>query len=93
MNCSNISRTALVAALAIGLGACSGGLFGGGDGKKVTPTMGERQPILSRIETGAKVDPALADDKNLDEVQTITLAYTFFVWDDAPEAASVGGSR
>lgn len=39
------------------------------------------------------VDPALADDKNLDEVQTITLAYTFFVWDDAPEAASVGGSR
>ena len=61
MNCSNISRTALVAALAIGLGACSGGLFGGGDGKKVTPTMGERQPILSRIETGAKVDPALAD--------------------------------
>ena len=39
------------------------------------------------------VDPALADDKNLDEVQTITLAYTFFVWDDAPEAASVGGSQ
>ena len=39
------------------------------------------------------VDPALADDKNLDEVQTITLAYTFFVWDDAPETASVGGSR
>lgn len=39
------------------------------------------------------VDPALADDKNLDEVQTITLAYTFFAWDDAPEAASVGGSQ
>ena len=29
------------------------------------------------------VDPALADDENLDEVQTITLAYTFFRWDDA----------
>ena len=28
------------------------------------------------------VDPGLADDKNLDEVQTITLAYTFFPWDD-----------
>ncbi|MBX7483048.1 PQQ-binding-like beta-propeller repeat protein [Qipengyuania qiaonensis] len=60
MNCKNLSRTAFVAVLAAGLGACSGGLFGGGD-KKVTPTMGERQPILSRIETGAKVDPALAD--------------------------------
>ena len=29
------------------------------------------------------VDPELASDKNLDEVQTITLAYTFFPWDDA----------
>nr|WP_247711040.1 PQQ-binding-like beta-propeller repeat protein [Qipengyuania vesicularis] len=39
--------------------ACSGGLFGGGD-KKDTPTVGNRTPILSRIESGAKVDPALA---------------------------------
>ncbi len=42
------------------------------------------------------VDPALADDKNLDEVRTITLAYTFFLWDDAPEdagkLAGVGGA-
>lgn len=53
-------RTALVAVSALALGACNGGLFGGGDGKKATPTVGERQPILSRIESGAKVDPALA---------------------------------
>lgn len=39
------------------------------------------------------IDPALADDKNLDEVQTITLAYTFFVWDDAPQTASLGGAK
>jgi len=53
-----------------------------------------------RLEPGEKmsmpvayfIDPALADDPNLDEVQTVTLAYTFFLWDDAP-AASVGGSR
>ena len=59
MNRKNLSRTAIVAALAVGLGACSGGLFGGGD-KKETPTVGERQPILSRIQSGAQVDPALA---------------------------------
>jgi outer membrane protein assembly factor BamB len=61
MNRTHLSRSALVVALAIGLGACAGGgLFGGGKDKKVTPTLGDRQPILSRIETGAKVDPALA---------------------------------
>jgi len=36
------------------------------------------------------VDPALADDKNLDEVQTITLAYTFFRWDDGEEGVEDG---
>ena len=40
---------------------CSGGLFGGGDGdRSVTPTVGDRVPVLSRIESGASVDPNLA---------------------------------
>ncbi|MEX0644227.1 MAG: cytochrome c oxidase assembly protein [Parvularculaceae bacterium] len=36
------------------------------------------------------IDPALADDPNLDEVETVTLAYTFFPWDDddAPAASA-----
>lgn len=38
------------------------------------------------------VDPALAEDENLAEVQTITLAYTFFAFDDEPDASvGVGG--
>ena len=56
----SMTRNALTAALlATALAGCSGGLFGGGD-KKSTPTVGERTPILSRIESGAKVDPSLA---------------------------------
>ena len=54
-----VSRSLAAAALALAVGACSGGLFGGG-GPKTTPTVGEREPILSRIESGAAVDPALA---------------------------------
>ena len=46
-----------VLALAIGLSGC--GVFGGKGGPK-TPTVGNRVPILSRIESGAKVDPTLA---------------------------------
>lgn len=51
-----------------------------------------------RLEPGEKVsmpvtyfiDPAIARDRNLDDVQTITLSYTFFRWDDAetPRAKS-----
>ncbi|WP_225009071.1 MULTISPECIES: outer membrane protein assembly factor BamB family protein [Novosphingobium] len=42
------------AALAIALGGCAG------KGKvKTTPTMGERVPVLSRIEAGTKVDTAI----------------------------------
>ena len=39
---------------------CAGGLFGGGDDESVTPTVGNRVPVLSRIESGASVDPSLA---------------------------------
>ncbi|SMQ73558.1 PQQ-like domain-containing protein [Altererythrobacter xiamenensis] len=60
MNKAIRTRSIFAATLAaMVLSGCSGGLFGGGD-KKTTPTVGERIPVLSRIETGAKVDPALA---------------------------------
>jgi len=48
----------IAAALVLGLTGC--GVLGGGKGPRKTPTLGERIPILSRIESGAKVDPALA---------------------------------
>lgn len=60
MTHSKIARAALLAGImAAGLTGCKGGLFGGGD-DKTTPTIGNRMPILSRIESGAEVDPALA---------------------------------
>lgn len=43
--------------LLLALSGC--GVFGGKD-KPATPTVGKRIPILSKVETGAKVDPALA---------------------------------
>lgn len=55
-----LARTGLFGALTLGLSACAGGLFGGGRDDDTTPTVGNRIPILSRIETGAQVDPALA---------------------------------
>ena len=48
----------LVALLAVSLGAC--GVIGGNKKAKSTPTLGKRMPVLSRIESGAKVDPSLA---------------------------------
>lgn len=50
------ARAGVALALGLALSAC--GVFGG-DGKKVTPTVGNRVPVLSRIES-AKVDPSLA---------------------------------
>lgn len=61
------------------LAGCEGGLFGGG--KKTTPTVGNRTPILSRIESGAEVDPALAS-------VTVVLPPA----QNNPEWAQVGGS-
>lgn len=52
-------RPLAATAISLALAGCAGGLFGGGD-RKDTPTVGDRMPILSRIESGAKVDPALA---------------------------------
>jgi outer membrane protein assembly factor BamB len=55
---ANVStRLAMAALLAASLAGC--GVFGGKGGPK-TPTVGERIPILSRIESGARVDPDLA---------------------------------
>lgn len=50
-------RFAAPLVLAVALSGC--GVFGGKD-KPSTPTVGNRIAILSRVETGAKVDPALA---------------------------------
>ena len=50
-------RFALPAMMALALSGC--GIFGG-DGPAKTPTVGNREPVLSRIEAGAQVDPALA---------------------------------
>ncbi|MEL6707462.1 MAG: PQQ-binding-like beta-propeller repeat protein [Pseudomonadota bacterium] len=53
------ARTALIAgALAAALTGCAGnGLFG--KREKTTPTIGDRTPILSRIESGTAVNPGL----------------------------------
>ncbi len=56
---SHLGRAAASVILLGSVAACSGGLFGGGD-KKDTPTIGERIPVLSRIESGATVDPSLS---------------------------------
>lgn len=61
MHSNKISRRigagSLAVVLALALSGC--GVFSG-KGKPTTPTVGNRIPILSRVDTGAKVDPALA---------------------------------
>ena len=52
-------RFAVPVALILALGLSGCGVFGG-KGKPTTPTVGNRIPILSRVESGAKIDPALA---------------------------------
>lgn len=52
-------RLAVPLALALALGLSGCGMIGGSKGGPKTPTVGERIPILSRIESGARVDPAL----------------------------------
>ena len=53
---SRLLALPLALVLATTLAGC--GILGGKGGPK-TPTVGDRVPILSRIESGAKVDPAL----------------------------------
>ncbi|MGV3554967.1 MAG: PQQ-binding-like beta-propeller repeat protein [Croceibacterium sp.] len=55
---SPLRRAASIAALAALLGGCS--VFGGKDDPK-TPTIGNRQPILSQIAQTVTADPALAN--------------------------------
>lgn len=55
---ANKSLIRLTAPLAFALALSGCGVFGGKD-KPTTPTVGKRVPILSKVETGAKVDPAL----------------------------------
>ncbi|MEP3050009.1 MAG: PQQ-binding-like beta-propeller repeat protein [Erythrobacter sp.] len=61
MTFGNSTRLALLGGtMAMVLTGCSGGLFGGGD-SRATPTVGNRTPILSRIESGTTVDESLAE--------------------------------
>ena len=53
-----LRRLAIPAVL--GLVLALGGCGVGGKNRPVTPTVGNRMPVLSRIESGAKVDPALS---------------------------------
>ncbi len=60
MNSNSLTRrlsAPLALVMALGLAGC--GVFGGKD-KPATPTVGNRVPILSKVDTSAKVDPALA---------------------------------
>lgn len=108
MKTSRLSRSlkvSLVLGLGLALSAC--GVIGGGKSGPKTPTVGNRVPILSRIETGAKVDPALASvavvvpspSVNPDWPQaggTASKSYGHLALADAPSrawTASIAGSN
>ena len=96
---------ALPVALALTLGLAGCGAFGGKD-KPTTPTLGERVPILSRIEAGTKVDPSLSsvavilppEETNPDWAQaggTASKSYGHLALGEAPRSiwtARVAGS-
>ena len=82
----------LVLPLLVGaLGACETLGIGGGDDKKGTPTVGNRQPILSRIANEVKADPALTPQALLECLrwQTVYLTFPRFVTEDT----EVGGTK
>ena len=83
-------RSALVLTTAFALTACSTLGLGGGDEKEPeTPTLGNRQPILSRIATEIVADPALAN-----VAVVIPPAQTNPSWPQAGgNAAKVAGHR
>lgn len=56
---SRVGRPALILLLSMAVALSGCGVFGG-KGKPSTPTVGNREPILSRIEAGAQVDASLA---------------------------------
>ena len=62
---SSLARIARTTVLAVGVLTLAGcetlGIGGGGDDDPETPTLGNRQPILSRIATEIEADPALAN--------------------------------
>lgn len=61
MKSSSFSRRLALPLAIVLVASLSGcGVFGGKDGPK-TPTVGDRTPILSRVEASANPDPALAD--------------------------------
>lgn len=93
-------------ALALVLGGC--GAIGGKGKAKTTPTVGDRVPVLSRIEAGAKIDPAMASmsvvlppaEANADWPQaggTASKSYGHLALADAPvkvwTAAIAGSSK
>lgn len=102
---NNKRRIAVAAVTALALAVSGCGVFGG-KGKPKTPTVGNRVPILSRIESGARVDPALAaisvilppEERNTDWPQaggTASKAYGHLALAESPGriwSAKISGS-